>query len=504
MSRLSRFTQTSAAFASANIEKSGRYDNQQIVMRHWLEILMTLQSNLFSGDEALEAAAVSDTAHILPESYGAHVVKIQTALAAIDGVEIRSSETSTGHYGPSTAAAVLSFKTTRNIVNRAYQTKPDNIVGRMTIARLDVEMAAYERSNRKALTIRPLSPMPQGRPVAPRAEIVSYEVKGKTMFNAMPTIGALRLKPSAGIELVMGQSGTFEVSGGIDCIVDTTDRIVAMVYRPDQPNAHYGQFVVERDPQMFAVKAFNWGSAMIVAHRKNSRSLFDTEYLRLTIKDPRGTVNKSKKTDAHNHMPCQNCWSQICDNPSNRPINVSSTYLWLLAKAHASPRTVVNQAKLYAFSDKPIGLAHLNHYLTGHGVTVNEDRNLDNWIRTDSAARRNIADEIRLKRNPSSVQVRTTIEFDQEMFGDQDYRYAFGTIDFLDIEADFVANTVTLWFEDRYEWHPSHPQFQPRCPNLKIRDTNFLHAALVQMKLEGAADYWMRGEVTFPLSLFPI
>ena len=44
------------------------------------------------------------------------------------------------HYGPSTAAAVLAFKTRRNIINRAYQTKADNIVGRMTIAALDAEM----------------------------------------------------------------------------------------------------------------------------------------------------------------------------------------------------------------------------------------------------------------------------------------------------------------------------------------------------------------------------
>lgn len=43
-------------------------------------------------------------------------------------------------YGPSTAAAVLSYKTNRQIINRSYQTKPDSIVGKMTIASLDAEM----------------------------------------------------------------------------------------------------------------------------------------------------------------------------------------------------------------------------------------------------------------------------------------------------------------------------------------------------------------------------
>jgi len=40
-------------------------------------------------------------------------------------------------YGKSTATAVLNFKTKRGIINHAYQTAPDNIVGKMTIRSLD-------------------------------------------------------------------------------------------------------------------------------------------------------------------------------------------------------------------------------------------------------------------------------------------------------------------------------------------------------------------------------
>jgi len=105
---------------------------------------MKLRSNLFGGERLLEACSVSDPAHILPESVGKHVSKIQIALAILDGAHIDSTDVSSRRYGPSTAAAVLAFKKKRNIINRSYQSKVDNIVGKMTIAALDAEMYAKE------------------------------------------------------------------------------------------------------------------------------------------------------------------------------------------------------------------------------------------------------------------------------------------------------------------------------------------------------------------------
>src|SRR5579885_3222356 len=101
---------------------------------------MSLQSRLFSGDPRLEAAAVSNPAHITPGAIGEHVGKIQQALIAIDGADINIDELSGKRYGPSTANAVLSYKKKRNIINLTYQTQADNIVGKMTIASLDSEM----------------------------------------------------------------------------------------------------------------------------------------------------------------------------------------------------------------------------------------------------------------------------------------------------------------------------------------------------------------------------
>ena len=59
----------------------------------------------------------------------------------LDGARIASD----GIFGPATAAAVLAFKQKRDVINRAYQSKADNIVGKMTMAALDKEMLDAEQ-----------------------------------------------------------------------------------------------------------------------------------------------------------------------------------------------------------------------------------------------------------------------------------------------------------------------------------------------------------------------
>ena len=100
---------------------------------------MGLQSQLFRGDTKLEAAAVSDPAHILPGATGPHVGKIQLALIQVDGAAINQDSA----YGSATAAAVSAFKRKRQILN--FQGKIDDIVGKKTIAALDSEMLAKEK-----------------------------------------------------------------------------------------------------------------------------------------------------------------------------------------------------------------------------------------------------------------------------------------------------------------------------------------------------------------------
>ncbi|MBK9082379.1 MAG: hypothetical protein IPL88_10030 [Rhizobiales bacterium] len=105
---------------------------------------MPLTSKLFKGDVRLEDCLVRDPAHVQFGDHGDYVGKIQEALMLI-GYMIAADELAADRFGPSTREAVLRYKTDRNIVNPAYQTRPDAIVGKMTIARLDQEMAEFEK-----------------------------------------------------------------------------------------------------------------------------------------------------------------------------------------------------------------------------------------------------------------------------------------------------------------------------------------------------------------------
>jgi hypothetical protein len=108
---------------------------------------MALKSRQFAHDQRLRACLVSQQAHIAPGAAGTYVTKIQEALILLDGVRIDPHEIVHLQYGPSTARAVLAYKTKRRIINHSYQASPDDIVGEMTIAALDDEMLVDERGS---------------------------------------------------------------------------------------------------------------------------------------------------------------------------------------------------------------------------------------------------------------------------------------------------------------------------------------------------------------------
>ena len=105
---------------------------------------MVLKSRIFQGDPAFEACLTRDSAHITPGSTGDHVAKIQAVVIFLDNAVIVDGELKSKHYGPSTAAAVLNFKKKRKIINPAYQSQADNIVGKMTIQALDDELESRQ------------------------------------------------------------------------------------------------------------------------------------------------------------------------------------------------------------------------------------------------------------------------------------------------------------------------------------------------------------------------
>ncbi len=105
---------------------------------------MALRSAMLRDDPALQACLIKDPAHIVPGARGAHVARIHKALMLLDRARIEVFELRSKLYGPSTTAAVLAYKRKRKIINPAYQTQADNIVGKMTIARLDEELFASD------------------------------------------------------------------------------------------------------------------------------------------------------------------------------------------------------------------------------------------------------------------------------------------------------------------------------------------------------------------------
>jgi peptidoglycan hydrolase-like protein with peptidoglycan-binding domain len=148
---------------------------------------MSLHSRLFRGDPALEACLVRDSAHVLLGAQGDHVGKIQSALAVLDHARIGQVEWLAKKYGRSTATAVLAYKKKRRIINFSYQTQADDIVGKMTIAVLDKEMAAFEN---RSLRLTDYCGDPVGQSGAVKAALVGSGDAGASPTDSAPSFSA--------------------------------------------------------------------------------------------------------------------------------------------------------------------------------------------------------------------------------------------------------------------------------------------------------------------------
>jgi len=264
---------------------------------------------------------------------------------------------------------------------------------------------------------------------------------------------------------------------------------------------------INQDSVRIKIKGIFWGNAILVAYNYDLGPKFN-ETLVVNVRDPR--PNNYHPTNAHHHEPVNEPdeWNKVCEEAAKDP-NLGFT-LKVMARNKVSPPFVAEAAR-FALIEllPPIGdlMAqwHFDYYLGGRGGVVNEDKNLKSWIEGDSNARKVISRRIMENRRGNESPVSVMFEFNQRSYDDDDARKSFGTIDNLEVAADFVMGTVEIWFEDTYEWHPPYSQYTKpfRCPDPVPRDTNFGHAALVQMKTRGAKDFQMRGKATFPMKLFP-
>jgi len=190
----------------------------------------------------------------------------------------------------------------------------------------------------------------------------------------------------------------------------------------------------------------------------------------------------------HNHQPSGR-WSDVQDHPN-------SGFFENWACRTSSPREVVDAAIQWKFGDKPTALRHLRWYLTGNGQDFPENDNLRRFVRTSEHFRRNFA----VARHGIT---RGFLRVPQEFYGpeDEDFRFSFGAIDRMDFELDEIEGTIHLWFKDRYDFHPVYPFYNHFADDV-VRETNCVHAALVELKAHGAAEFWMIGETTVPWRLF--
>jgi len=459
---------------------------------------MSLRSKLFSGDRKLEAAAVSDPGHITPGSTGAHVTKIQAALTLIDDAEIAEDEIRRQLYGKTTSDAVLSYKQKRTIINRSYQTTADNIVGKMTMASLDSEMLTQEAVPRKRVQIKPLD-YHRVRPVRPPVLAALIDPPAHVQLNfalGASVLGAPQaavkgpsIHPAIVLEMRRNSVADIVVSDAEFGEVVVADPSIVTI-RQDAMGVPPGpRAIVVANPQVFKVHSGKLlGTTKITAstlHFEDGSAASIDVVVKTFFSAPTFV-----KGDEHNHKPTGK-WSEVqADTKTDFPVNLVCKFF--------SPQGVVDKAKEQEFNDKPIALRHLDWYLKEKGKDFIEDANIKDWLLRDAGIQKRLKKEI----FPPGRKPRGEghFEFEQDEFVLQDFRYAFGAIDRLDFEVDFSQDTVRVWFKDRYEWHPYYPFYDLQKGDVLRTETNCVHAALVELKSSGAADYWMVGSAEVNLS----
>jgi hypothetical protein len=199
---------------------------------------------------------------------------------------------------------------------------------------------------------------------------------------------------------------------------------------------------------------------------------------------------------AHHHAPTGRWGAIQADARARcaalvRARNLGQALAVECACATLSPSAVMGMARNTIMAPLPLAQRHLDHYLRGRGANLSV--NLEHVLRRDAKVRRKLAHA--LARSHIGH-----IRIEQSDYDVKDFQFAFGAVDRLDFEVNRRAGLVHVWFMDRYEWHPVGFGHR-KLPGDIRRSTNCVHAAAVELKSSGAADYWMVGDVIIPLSL---
>lgn len=266
---------------------------------------MVLRSKLFSGDRLLEAAAVDDASHIAPGARGDHVGKIQQALIVLDEARIDKDAS----YGPATAAAVLAYKKKRGIINFSYQTQPDDIVGKMTIASLDREMVLRENVPKDPLIVRPVNPGPspvaldhpalRAPPAPTNVSALVGDSPGRSTTTALdlnnPAFQKIRVPPrfTSTVDIINGDGARItgrniliesDLTAKISWAFDPDDKQALPFVRlnpepvgPSLPEADGGSVHVRQDKFELKIDSYKPGDAAVTIRAENGDSLLHVE-----------------------------------------------------------------------------------------------------------------------------------------------------------------------------------------------------------------------------------
>jgi RHS repeat-associated protein len=200
--------------------------------------------------------------------------------------------------------------------------------------------------------------------------------------------------------------------------------------------------------------------------------------------------NAYHPTEAHNHTPSGK-WAQVRADAAKRGFED------LHCAREEDSRDVVDYALTRAKKDYPLATAHLQNYLTGHGMTMIEDATLKQMLELDHGVADVLMHSITRAQQTGATTGYTWL--DQGNYAILDYMNSFGAIDRLDWRLDAESGTVYVWFQDRYEWHPVYPGLYTSFNDDTRRDTNCFHAAMVEEKAYGAQDFWMIGDASTTL-----
>lgn len=185
---------------------------------------MPLVSRLFADDAGLQACLVKDSAHLTPGSRGKSVERVQAALVRMSFLEPGDALREAGVYGKATADAVLIYKEAFGVINRSYQSKADNIVGKMTIALLDTHINLLDSFAAK--------PLPDLRDTAQSHSLRgggvggSGSAAGRTRFGVGPT------------EVVAGPNGFVPPLSALPSDIQDTIRRSNAVKVPGTPSLY--------------------------------------------------------------------------------------------------------------------------------------------------------------------------------------------------------------------------------------------------------------------------